>query len=108
MPFGERYFLFSDSLQLVGMVVIGGIGRLVGPILGALWVIGLPAFCPDNDLVPLFTSSIGLLLILMYFPGGFAQIGYRVRERGRSTGPCDVDCRPTPAGGPRPAVAARR
>ena len=25
------------------------------PILGALWVIGLPAMFPDNDLVPLLT-----------------------------------------------------
>jgi ABC-type branched-subunit amino acid transport system ATPase component/ABC-type branched-subunit amino acid transport system permease subunit len=80
VPFGERYFLFSDSLQLVGMVVIGGIAARNGPVIGALWVIGLPAFFPDNELVPLFTSSIGLLLVVMYFPGGFAQIGYRIRD----------------------------
>ena len=80
VPFGERYFLFSDSLQLVGMMVIGGIAARVGPILGALWVIGLPAMFPDNELVPLLTSSIGLLLVLMYFPGGLAQIGYLVRN----------------------------
>ncbi len=80
VPFGERYYLFSDSLQLIGMVVIGGIAARVGPILGALWVIGLPAFFPDNELVPLFTSSIGLLLVVMYFPGGFAQIGYLIRD----------------------------
>ncbi|MCI0634453.1 MAG: ABC transporter ATP-binding protein, partial [Actinobacteria bacterium] len=30
--------------------------------------------------VPLFTSSIGLLLVVMYFPGGFAQIGYLIRD----------------------------
>lgn len=80
VPFGERYYLFSDSLQLIGMVVIGGIAARVGPILGALWVIGLPAFFPDNELVPLFTSSVGLLLVVMYFPGGFAQIGYLIRD----------------------------
>ena len=80
IPFTERYFLVDDSLQLVGMVVIGGIGSVVGPIVGALWIIGLPAFFPDNELVPFFTSSIGLLVIVMYFPGGFAQIGYAVRK----------------------------
>jgi ABC-type branched-subunit amino acid transport system ATPase component/ABC-type branched-subunit amino acid transport system permease subunit len=80
IPFKERYFLVGDSLQLVGMAVIGGIGSLTGPIVGALWVIGLPAFFPDNGLVPLFTSSIGLLLVVMYFPGGFAQIGYAARN----------------------------
>jgi ABC-type multidrug transport system fused ATPase/permease subunit len=61
-------------------MVIGGIAARVGPILGALWVIGLPAIFPDNELVPLLTSSIGLLLVLMYFPGGLAQIGYLVRN----------------------------
>jgi ABC-type branched-subunit amino acid transport system ATPase component/ABC-type branched-subunit amino acid transport system permease subunit len=80
VPFGERYFLVDDSLALVGMTVIGGIGSLVGPVVGALWVIGLPALFPDNELVPLFTSSVGLLLIVMYFPGGFAQVGYAIRK----------------------------
>ncbi len=48
-------------------------------MLGAAWVIGLPAFFPDNDLVPLLTSSIGLLVLLLYFPGGLVQIGYAAR-----------------------------
>ena len=30
--------------------------------------------------MPLFTSSIGLLLILLYIPGGFVQIGHYVRD----------------------------
>ena len=79
VPFTERFFLVGDSLQLVGMVVIGGVGSVIGPVLGALWVIGLPAFFPDNDVVPLFGSSIGLLIIVMYFPGGLVQIGYSAR-----------------------------
>ena len=80
IPFAERYYLIDDSLRLVAMVVIGGLSSLSGPLVGALWVIGLPAFFPDNGLVPLFTSSVGLLIILMYFPGGFAQIGYATRK----------------------------
>jgi len=80
VPYNEQYFLPSDSLQLIGMVVVGGISSLLGPILGAMWVIGLPTFFPDNELVPLFTSSVGLLLVVMYFPGGFAQVGYLIRD----------------------------
>jgi ABC-type branched-subunit amino acid transport system ATPase component len=60
-------------------VVIGGLGTLTGPILGSLWVIGLPAIWPDNNLVPLFTSSIGMLILLLYFPGGLVQIAYSAR-----------------------------
>jgi ABC-type branched-subunit amino acid transport system ATPase component/ABC-type branched-subunit amino acid transport system permease subunit len=76
----ERFFLVEDSLRLIAIVVIGGLGSLSGAVVGALWVIGLPAFWPDNTLVPLFTSSIGLLIILLYIPGGFVQIGYYARD----------------------------
>ena len=80
VPLSERFFQVGDSLRLVGMVVIGGIGSIIGPVLGSLWVVGLPAFFPDNELVPLFTSSMGLLLIVMYFPGGFVQIAFAARS----------------------------
>jgi ABC-type branched-subunit amino acid transport system ATPase component/ABC-type branched-subunit amino acid transport system permease subunit len=76
----ERFFLVEDSIRLISIAVIGGLGSLSGAVLGALWVIGLPAFWPQNEIVPLFTSSIGLLLILLYIPGGFVQIGYYVRD----------------------------
>ncbi len=75
----NQYFRVEDSLKLVSMAVIGGLGSLAGAVMGALWVIGLPAFWPKNTTVPLFTSSIGLLIILLYIPGGFTQIGFWVR-----------------------------
>jgi len=80
IPLTGHTFQVGDSLQLVGMAVIGGLGSLAGPIIGALWVEGLPAFFPGNDAVPLFTSSIGIIIILMYFPGGIVQVLYRVRN----------------------------
>ena len=75
----DRVFTVTDSLTLVAIVVIGGLGSVSGTVLGAAWVIGLPAFFPDNDVVPLLTSSIGLLVLLLYFPGGLVQIGYAAR-----------------------------
>ncbi|MGZ6977339.1 MAG: ABC transporter permease subunit [Acidimicrobiia bacterium] len=77
--FSERFFRVEDSLLLVAVAVIGGLGSLAGAVVGALWVVGLPAFWPDNQTIPLFTSSIGLLIILLYIPGGFTQIGYWCR-----------------------------
>ena len=76
--------------------MIGGLGSLAGAVVGAVWVIGLPAFWPNNKLVPLFTSSIGLLIILLYIPGGFVQIGYYVRDSllrwvDKRLGPVDTD-----------------
>jgi ABC-type branched-subunit amino acid transport system ATPase component/ABC-type branched-subunit amino acid transport system permease subunit len=75
----ERFFTVPDSLNLVAIAVIGGLGSLAGAVTGALWVIGLPAFWPNNQTVLLLTSSIGLLIVLLYFPGGFTQIGYALR-----------------------------
>ena len=78
--YGERFFTVADSLALVSMAVIGGLGSIAGAVIGSAWVIGLPAFWPSNNVVPLFTSSIGLLLILLYIPGGFIQIAYWCRD----------------------------
>jgi len=80
VPYGSSYFLPDDSLSLVALVVIGGLSSVSGPVIGALWVVGLPAFFPGNDAVPLLTSSLGLLIMLLYFPGGLVQIGYSARD----------------------------
>lgn len=76
----DTRFQAGQSLVLVSLVVIGGIGSTAGAVIGAIWVIGLPSLAPSNDLVPLLTSGVGLLLLLLYFPGGFIHIAYRVRS----------------------------
>ncbi|GIT46978.1 MAG: hypothetical protein Ct9H300mP12_15630 [Acidimicrobiales bacterium] len=79
IPYTERLFQIGDSLRWcpwsswwLGDVYGPGHRRHVGS--------RLPAFWPDNDLVPLFTSSIGLLVLLLYFPGGLIQIAYAARD----------------------------
>jgi len=76
----NELFDVDASFTAVSVAVIGGIGSIGGPILGALWVVGLPALWPNNDLIPLLTSSVGLLILLMYFPGGLVQIGINARD----------------------------
>ncbi|MEL7207656.1 MAG: ATP-binding cassette domain-containing protein, partial [Actinomycetota bacterium] len=46
----------------------------------ALWVIGLPALISDSQEVRLLTSGIGLLVLLLYFPGGLVQVLYNIRD----------------------------
>ncbi len=109
VPVSDRFFQVEDSLNVVAMVVIGGLGTLIGPVLGALWVIGLPAFFPDNELVPLFTSSLGLLAVIMYLPGGFAELGYRARDRLLAWAERRLDpAVPSPPTAPISAVVGRR
>ncbi|MDE0699750.1 MAG: ATP-binding cassette domain-containing protein [Acidimicrobiaceae bacterium] len=78
--FNEALFRIGDSLETVNMVVIGGLGSITGPLLGALWIEGLPKFFPDQPVIGLVTSSMGFLFVLMYFPGGFVQIAYTTRN----------------------------
>lgn len=80
IPFTDRYFLVGDSLLLVSIVVIGGIVSPMGAVIGALWVVGLPTFFSESTVVPLLVSNVGLLLLLLYFPGGLVQIGYSARD----------------------------
>jgi len=67
-------FAPEESVKVVAIVVIGGLGAFVGPVLGALWVVGVPAIWPDEPVVPFVVSGIGILAILLFAPGGFAGI----------------------------------
>lgn len=73
-------FATTESVTLVAIGVIGGLGSIAGPLLGAAWVIGLPALFPDFAGAPLLVSSAGLLLLLLFFPGGFVEVAYRLRD----------------------------
>jgi ABC-type branched-subunit amino acid transport system ATPase component/ABC-type branched-subunit amino acid transport system permease subunit len=77
----EQTFTASESTRIVAITIIGGLGSLVGPVLGSLWVIGIPALFKGSEIAPLLTSGIGLLILLMYFPGGLVQIAYSIRDQ---------------------------
>ncbi len=74
------FYLVDGSLALVAMVVIGGMGSITAAVIGSVWVIGIPALAPNNQVLGLLSSSIGLLAILLYFPRGLNQISYDVRD----------------------------
>lgn len=84
LPSPQPSTLFTPvmSLDVVAISVIGGLGSIAGPILGTLWVKGIPALFGTNPSmqVTLLTSSIGLLVLLMYVPGGLIQIAYALRD----------------------------
>ncbi len=73
-------FSVSDNVEVVAMTVIGGIGIVTGPLLGALYIVGLPRFLP-LDSAALAASAAGWLLLIMYVPGGLASLVAPVRTR---------------------------
>ena len=80
IQFGTDAFQALESLRMVAIASFGGLSSLWGAVLGALWVVGLPALFSDAEEVRLLTTGAGLLLLLMYLPGGLIQIAYSVRD----------------------------
>jgi ABC-type branched-subunit amino acid transport system ATPase component/ABC-type branched-subunit amino acid transport system permease subunit len=73
-------FPASASIDLAVMVVIGGVSLLAGPVIGVLFVVGIPAFLPLDN-AGLATTKLGLLLVVVYSPSGLAQVLLPARDR---------------------------
>lgn len=73
-------FPVSDSLRVVSMTIIGGLASIPGTVMGAFFVVGIDRLV-EVEYLRLLSTSIGLLLLLLYLPGGFGQILYAVRDR---------------------------
>ncbi len=78
--FTTQYIQPEESLRIVAIAVVGGVTSVVGALLGSFVVQGLPAIFEGQDEVNLFASSIGMLVILMYFPGGLISIVQNLRD----------------------------
>jgi len=72
-------FLPQTSLLMFSMVVIGGMGSLVGPILGAVYIGVIQNYLSAN--LQLFATGFGLLVLLLVFPGGLGQVVFSLRDR---------------------------
>ncbi|MEO6206393.1 MAG: ABC transporter permease [Candidatus Limnocylindrales bacterium] len=73
-------FSVDRSLELLIIVVIGGLTSLPGAILAALWF-GFLRYGPiHGSTAQLLTSGLGVLLLLLFLPGGLAQVYYSIRD----------------------------
>ena len=70
-------FTPERSLQLFSMAVIGGLTSVGGAFAGALYIVGFQYFLPTYQLL---ASGIGMLLLLMFFPGGLSELGFTLRD----------------------------
>jgi ABC-type branched-subunit amino acid transport system ATPase component/ABC-type branched-subunit amino acid transport system permease subunit len=73
-------FLPRTSIDVVMMTVVGGISLLAGPLLGVLFVVGLPNLAL-TDTLAIFGTLLGILLLILYLPGGLASVVEPVRDR---------------------------
>ena len=82
---GEAIFAPIESIRVLTMVVVGGLGSVPGAILGAIFIKSTEWF---QDAVPknyqfLFQfagSGIGLIFVLWILPGGLGSLLYKTRD----------------------------
>lgn len=77
--FGVNNFPVTDSLRVVSMAIIGGLGSIPGAVVGAFFVVGIDRLV-DVAWLRLLSTSVGLLALLLFLPGGFAQVIYAGRD----------------------------
>ena len=78
--FSTSTFDPSYSILVVSMVVIGGLGTIDGAVLGAVYLVGLPAMFGTTPTIQFLTSGLGLLAFILYLPGGLAELLHRLGD----------------------------
>jgi branched-chain amino acid transport system ATP-binding protein len=75
-------FPFSQSILFLLVVVVGGAGRTLGPLIGSVVVVFLPEVLAGLAEYRLLVFGAGLLIVLWAAPGGIAgAVAHLVRSR---------------------------
>jgi ABC-type branched-subunit amino acid transport system permease subunit len=78
--FSTATFDPTFSILVVSMVVIGGLGSIDGAVLGAIYLVGIPAIFGTTPTIQFLTSGLGLLAFILYLPGGLAELLHRLGD----------------------------
>ena len=63
-------FLFTESINVLAMVIIGGMGSLLGVILGAIVIVALPELFRDLAAYRLLVFGFALMVLMIFRPQG--------------------------------------
>jgi branched-chain amino acid transport system permease protein len=63
-------FLFTESVNILAMVILGGVGNLLGVILGATVIVAMPEVFRDFVLYRLFCFGLLLMILMIFRPNG--------------------------------------
>ncbi|MEA2493671.1 MAG: hypothetical protein QOJ29_1582 [Thermoleophilaceae bacterium] len=72
--FNVESFGAERSIFVVSIAVIGGMGSIAGALLGALYLIGLPAALGYSIAVDFLVAGVGLTIFILYLPGGLVSV----------------------------------
>jgi branched-chain amino acid transport system permease protein len=70
-------FLFTESVNILAMVILGGVGSIPGVILGATLIVALPEIFRGFALYRLLAFGFLLMVLMIFRPGGLLTFAGR-------------------------------
>jgi branched-chain amino acid transport system permease protein len=77
-------FGIIESFTMMAMVIVGGAGTMIGPVIGAVLLTFLPELLRGVGELRLMIYGLALTLVVLFMPGGIVQAWVAVRNRLRS------------------------
>ena len=75
-------FFITESFTLLAMAIVGGLGTLAGPMIGAALLTVLPELLRGIGDLRLMVYGLALTLVVLFMPGGIVQGWAALRRRG--------------------------
>ena len=66
-------FFITESFTILAMVIVGGMGTLIGPVLGAVLLTVLPELLRGIGDLRLIVYGTSVTLVVLFLPGGIVQ-----------------------------------
>jgi branched-chain amino acid transport system permease protein len=74
-------FFITESFTILSMVIVGGMGTLIGPVWGAIFLTLLPELLRGFGDLRLIVYGAALTLVVLFMPGGLVQAARWVKTR---------------------------
>jgi branched-chain amino acid transport system permease protein len=74
-------FNIVESFTMLAMVIVGGMGTMVGPVIGAVVLTFLPELLRGMGELRLLVYGLALTLVVLFMPGGIVQAWATLRAR---------------------------
>ncbi|MEX0663241.1 MAG: branched-chain amino acid ABC transporter permease/ATP-binding protein [Acidimicrobiia bacterium] len=75
------FFTPGESIRVLAVSVVGGLSTVTGAVLGTLLIVGLPIVFNDTPQLRLFGTGVGMLVLLLYLPGGLISVVDAIRHQ---------------------------
>jgi branched-chain amino acid transport system permease protein len=73
-------FLFTESVNILAMVILGGMGNLPGVVLGAVLLVAFPEIFRDFQVYRMLVFGLLLMILMIFRPRGLMAVQARREE----------------------------